>query len=173
MAHTMPVIFAMLCHTELDRILQALNFQVDALCAMRTCNSHINSSLSIPGSLIGKFILACRLRTQLMLECPKPDEDWTVEVPRCSSPFCSNMTGLYMPSRADGNIIPRVDKREGSETVQRFMQQHDWYKFVVCSEHCRERVHKLEKMRSNRGNLAIVAVHHYRPCHSEVIEIID
>ena len=138
-----------------------------ALCSLRTCNRTLMKLVATVNSSSKKFIEACLMQMHIHIHCPRPIRDWTPLTPLCSSPFCREETGLWVPCRRHNLPPPTVDSAAGSESIQRWVTENP-EPYVVCSETCYARVKHLLKLRHESSNGLVIAVTDYVPASSQL-----
>ncbi len=127
--------FAMLSSTS-DVLPTTVAFLgVDTLIFLRTCSQVLRSCIQSLAATTPSlaFLMANDLRRRGAILCPPLCKDWSLQNPRCSSPCCRALTGIWAFS--------------GSKPVEHFLDENVDYTSVACSTACLRIINQILALR--------------------------
>jgi len=116
---------------------------------------------TLPGTM-RRLIIAQHLEFEAMVVCPDPRGGWTESWPLCSSPFCNEKTGLWLP--LDEEVGSDQDGPEefssgwsvyGSITIRSVIAKQA--SFVACCRDCGKLLKQIIRIRRSHENVLLAS----------------
>ena len=156
------MVFALLPDACNRRIVGMLAEGVHDLMTLRAANRLAQRLFAGSDCKATRYVKARIMSNEAGRLCPWPRHGWNERTPRCSSPFCTRLTGLYMPGRQHRLPPPSCDTVSGPRKIIEELQYRN-YSFVVCSASCWNTVQEIRRLRKCvNEHQHIVGVHYWR-----------
>ena len=156
------MVFALLPDACSRRIVWMLAGGGHDLMTLRAANKQAESFFAGSDCKATSLVTARIMKKKAGKKCPWPRHGWTERTPRCSSPFCTRLTGLYVPGRQHQLPAPSCDSVWGPRKIIDMLRDRN-YTFVVCSASCWNTVEEIRRLREyGNDQNQIVGVHYWR-----------